>query len=60
MRQCFILFEEVVVSEVHFYKLENDCMFMRGSRWGGGSGPPTLSLPLENRPRTLPPQENMF
>lgn len=45
MRQCFILFEEVVVSVVHFYELENDCMFMRGSRWGGESGPPTLSPP---------------
>lgn len=39
MRQCLILFEEVVVSKVILNKLENDCIFVRGSRLGGGPNP---------------------
>lgn len=46
MRQCLILFEEVVVSKVILNKLENDCIFVRGSRLGGGPNP--CPPPLEN------------
>lgn len=47
MRQCLILFEEVVVSKVILNKLENDCIFVRGSRLGGGPNP-CPPPPLEN------------